>query len=327
MRRVLAVLGAVLMVAVALLVRSVIDSGDDGGSGGGDDATPQLLCAEELARVCQTLADDGLADVTIEPVGTTVDRLGEVDADLEADAWLTLDPFPQQVNERRQFATGNPLFTDPLDTGFSTGLALVAQDDRGAALEADCAAVGWACVGDAAGEPWADHGGETTWGPVKPGYDAPDTSATGLLVIAQAMADHLEDPGFASQDIDARWLGDLEDAVPTRTAGSSLLKLAQQGGAAFGAVGALEADAEAVSETAQGEDLSIFYPDPMFRASAVLAPGRGGDEDLLDALDDLVTSDELAEALRDAGWTTDGDGEPLPSAGVLDALRSAWEAS
>ena len=139
----------------------------------------------------------------------------------------------------------------------------------------------WACVGDAAGESWADHGGEASWGPVKPGYDPPDTSATGLLVLAQAMADHLEDPGFASQDIDARWLGDLEDAVPTRTAGSSLLKLAQQGGAAFGAVGALEADAEAVSETAQGEDLSIFYPDPMFRASAVLAPGRGGDEDLL----------------------------------------------
>ncbi len=329
MRRVLAVLGAVLMVAVALLVRSAIDSGDDGGSGGGggDDAAPQLLCAEELAEVCQTLADDGLAEVTIEPVGTTVDRLGEVDADLEADAWLTLDPFPQQVNDRRQLATGNPLFADPLASGFSTGLALVAQDDRGAALEADCAAVGWACVGDAAGEPWADHGGETTWGPVKPGYDAPDTSATGLLVIAQAMADHLEDPGFAGQDIDARWLGDLEDAVPTRTAGSSLLKLAQQGGAAFGAVGALEADAEAVSETAQGEDLSIFYPDPMFRASAVLAPGRGGDEDLLDALDDLVTSDELAEAFADAGWDNVTDGVPLPSAGVLDALRSAWEAS
>ena len=327
MRRVLAVLGAVLMVAVALLVRSAIDSGDDGGSGGGDDATPQLLCAEELARVCQTLADDGLADVTIEPVGTTVDRLGAVDADLEADAWLTLDPFSEQVNERRDVALGSPVFGEPLETGFSTGLALVAQDDRGAALEADCAAVGWACVGDAAGEPWADHGGETTWGPVKPGYDAPDTSATGLLVIAQAMADHLEDPGFAGQDIDARWLGDLEDAVPTRTAGPSLLKLAQQGGAAFGAVGALEADAEAVSETAQGEDLSIFYPDPMFRASAVLAPGRGGDEDLLDALDDLVTSDELAEAFADAGWDNVTDGVPLPSAGVLDALRSAWEAS
>jgi len=329
MRRVLAVLGAVLMVAVALLVRSAIDSGDDGGSGGrgGDDAAPQLLCAEELAQVCQTLADDGLAEVAVEPVGTTVDRLGAVDAELEADAWLTLDPFPQQVDDRRQFATGNPLFADPLGTDFSTGLALVAQDDRAAALEADCPEVGWACVGDAAGEPWAGHGGEVAWGDVKPGYDAPDTSATGLLVLAQAMADHLGDPGFATQDIDERWLGDLEDAVPTRTAGSSLLRLAQQGGAAFGAVGALATDAEAVAATAGGQDLTIFYPAPMFEASVVLAPGRGGDEDLLDALADLAGSDALAEALTDAGWSTDTDGEAPPAAGVLDALRSAWEAT
>jgi len=330
MRRVLAVLGAVLMVAVALLVRSAIDSGDDGGDrGGGDraDAAPRLLCAEELAGICQTLADEGLAEITIEPVGGTVDRLGAVEADLEVDAWLTLDPFPQQVDDRRQFATGNPLFADPLGTGFSTGLALVAQDDRAAALEADCAEVGWACVGDAAGEPWADHGGEAGWGDVKPGYDAPDTSATGLLVLAQAMADHLGDPGFAAQDIDERWLGDLEDAVPTRTAGSSLLRLAQQGGAAFGAVGALGAEAEAVAATAGGQDLTIFYPAPMFEAAVVLAPGRGVDEDVHDALSELVLDEAFTDALSDAGWSTETDGEAPPSAGVLDALRSAWEAT
>ena len=116
------------------------------------------------------------------------------------------------------------------------------------------------------------------------------------------MADHLGDPGFAGQDIDERWLGDLEDAVPTRTSGSSLLRLAQQGGAAFGAVGALGVEAEAVAGTAQGEDLTIFYPAPMFRASVVLAPGRGGDEDLLAELTDLAEGDALASALADAGW-------------------------
>ncbi len=323
MRRVLAVLGAVLLVAVALLVRSALD-------GDGGDATEEairLLCAEELADVCQRLEDEGLAEIQIEAVGETVDRLGAVDADLEVDAWLTLDPFPQQVNDRRLFATGNPLFADPIATELSSGLALAAQADRGGALEADCPDVGWACVGDAAGEPWADHGGEAAWGPVKPGYDPPDTSATGLLVLAQAMADHLGDPGFAGQDIDERWLGDLEDAVPTRTAGSSLLRLAQQGGAAFGAVGALGAEAEAVAGTAQGGDLSIFYPAPMFRASVVLAPGRGVDEDLLDALTDLLDDETLTDALTNAGWEQGADGEPLPSAGVLDALRSAWEAS
>lgn len=331
MRRVLAVLGAVLMVAVALLVRSALDGGDDGeDGGGGGNRVLNLLCAEELADACEVLEDEGRAEVQIEAVGETVDRLGVVDADLEVDAWLTLDPFPQQVDDRRLFATGNALFADPIPTDVSSALALVAQDDRGVALEADCAEVGWACLGDAAGEPWADHGGEAAWGPVKPGHDAPDTSATGLLVLAQAMADHLDDPGFAGQDIDDRWLGDLEDAVPTRTAGSSLLRLAQQGGAAFGAVGALGAEAETVAGTAQGEDLTIFYPAPMFQASVVVAPGRGADEDLLDDLADLADGDnEFVDALLAAGWSdrTDGPAEPLPSAGVLDALRSAWEAS
>ncbi len=322
MRRVLAVLGAVLMVALALLVRSLIDGDDDGGQAsgeGGDGDVPTLVCAEELADVCEALERDGAADVTIEPVGETVDRLGAVDAELDADGWLTLDPFPQQVDERREFATGSALFGDSMATDRSSGLALVAFADRAAALEADCPDVDWACLGDAAGEPWADHGGESSWGQVKPGYDAPDTSATGLLVLAQAMAAHLDDPGFAGQDIDDRWLGDLEDAVPTRTAGTALLKLVQQGRAAFGAVGALGIEAEAVAGTAQGEDLTIFYPAPMFRASVVLAPRRGVDAG------ELIDADTLDAALAEAGWESDAAGEPLPSAGVLDALRSAWE--
>jgi hypothetical protein len=322
MRRVLAVLGAVLMVTLALLVRSLIDGDEDGGQAsgeGGNGDVPALVCAEELADVCERLERDGAADVTIEPVGETVDRLGAVDAELDADGWLTLDPFPQQVDERREFATGSALFGDSVATDRSSGLALVAFADRAAALEADCPDVDWACLGDAAGEPWADHGGESSWGLVKPGYDAPDTSATGLLVLAQAMAAHLDDPGFAGQDIDDRWLGDLEDAVPTRTAGTALLKLVQQGRAAFGAVGALGIEAEAVAGTAQGEDLTIFYPAPMFRASVVLAPRRGVDAS------ELIDADNLDAALAEAGWESDATGEPLPSAGVLDALRSAWE--
>ncbi|HEY5886542.1 MAG TPA: hypothetical protein VIT24_02390 [Acidimicrobiales bacterium] len=322
MRRVLAVLGAVLMVTLALLVRSLIDGDEDGGQAsgeGGNGDVPTLVCAEELADVCERLERDGAADVTIEPVGETVDRLGAVDAELDADGWLTLDPFPQQVDERREFATGSALFGDSVATDRSSGLALVAFADRAAALEADCPDVDWACLGDAAGEPWADHGGESSWGEVKPGYDAPDTSATGLLVLAQAMAAHLDDPGFAGQDIDDRWLGDLEDAVPTRTAGTALLKLVQQGRAAFGAVGALGIEAEAVAGTAQGEDLTIFYPAPMFRASVVLAPRRGVDAS------ELIDADNLDAALAEAGWESDATGEPLPSAGVLDALRSAWE--
>lgn len=86
-------------------------------------------------------------------------------------------------------------------------------------------------------------------------------------------------------------------------------------------MGALGVDAEAAAGTAQGEELVIFYPAPMYRASVVLAPAVGRD------LADLATDDELADALAAAGWQEGLDGVPLPAAGVLDAVRSAWEAS
>jgi hypothetical protein len=317
MRRVLAVVGALLMVAVALVVRSIVD--DDGDAASGPDGTPvSLICAEELAEVCEIMEDDHGADVVVEPVGATVDRLGQPATRLDADGWLTLEPFAEQVDVRRGAAGGSALFGESHPTGHSTGLALVAFDDRAAALEAECDVVGWACLGTIAGEDWADHGGQADWGTVKVGYDDPGTSASGLLVLAQAMADHLDEPRFASQDIDDRWLGDLDAAVPNRPAGSVLVQLVQQGRAAFGGVGALGNPAEGLAATDRGRELRIFYPDPMFRATVVLSPAPGTD------LSDFATGDALAEALADAGWERDVNGVPPPSGGVLEALQRAW---
>ncbi len=323
MRRALAVLAAVLMVVLAMLVRAAIDDGDDGddsGGGTGDHAQDgddpvDLLCAEELADVCQALEDAGVADTRVEPAGDTLDQLGDPEHDFRPDAWLTLDPFPQMVDERRELALGDPLFEQSESTRYSTPLAIAAFDDRAAALEADCTDVGWVCLGEAGGDPWEDHHGEPDWGDVKLGYEAPDTSATGLLVLTQAMADKVG-VHFAGQDIDDRFLRDLEDAVPTRTgAGDPLTVMLQQGAAAFSAVGALGKDAEAATGTARGADLRVFYPAPMFRAEVVLAGDAG----------DLAGSDELADALADAGWEQGVDGAELPPPGVLDALRTSWE--
>ncbi len=321
MKRVLAVLGAVVMIGAALLVRSALDGGDgEAGGGGGDGGPPSLLCAAELAEVCAELEDAGRAEVTVEPVGVTVDRLTAPDARLEVDGWLTLGPFPAQVDELRALGTGDPLFGAAVPTHHSTGLALVVADaDRAEVLTEACGEVTWACVGDAAGAPWTDLGGPAAWGTVKPGFDAPDTSGSGLLVLTQAMGDHLGDPDFAAQDIDRRWLGDLEDAVPNRGPAPALSTLVLQGAAAYGAVGALGRDAEAAGASAQGEGLVIFYPAPMYRASVVLAPAAGTD------LDDLAGDGDLAEALAADGWEPDVDGTPLPRPGVLAALRIEWE--
>jgi hypothetical protein len=59
----------------------------------------------------------------------------------------------------------------------------------------------------------------------------------------------------------------------------------------------------------------------MYRASVVLASRRGADAS------ELLDADTLDDALAEAGWDAEEAGEPLPSAGVLDALRSAWESS
>jgi hypothetical protein len=321
-RRVVAVLGAVLMVIVAILARGALDGDDDSGPDGpgsdGGDGEVTLLCVDELADVCDALEEAGtIGGFDVEPAGETVDRMAVQGADLGADAWLTFDSFPQQADVLRQSNGANRIFGDPTSTDHSTGLAIAAENSRAEALSEDCINVDWNCLADAGDEPWADHGGDARWGDVKLGFDAPDTSATGLLVIAQAMVGHVGRPTeeFAAQDIDRRWLGDLEDAVPRRTSTSALDMLALQGAAAFGAVGALGNDAERV---AGSRDLETFYPDPMFRAEVVLA-AVGGDAG------GLVDEDELGDALADVDWEPGQVVPALPSPGSLVALRQVWE--
>jgi hypothetical protein len=321
MRRVVAVLGAVLMVIVAFLVRGVIDGDDDSGNDGsrgdgGSDGEVTLLCADELEGVCDALVAAGaIAGFDSEPAGETVDRMVIQGADLGADGWLTLDSFPQQVDVVRELNTDNSIFGEPTATDHSTGLAIVAASDRGEALSNDCGDVDWNCLQPIGGDAWSDHEGEASWGAIKLGYDAPDTSATGLLVLTQAMAGHAGRTDFAAQDIDRRWLADLENAVPTRPTTTVLDTLVLQGAAAFGAVGALD---NAAQDAAGSRDLEIFYPAPMFRAEVVLA-AVGGDPD------GLLDEDDLDDALSALDWEAGQDADPLPSAGALVALRRAWE--
>jgi len=315
MRRVVAVLGAVLMVVVALLVRGALDDdGDDGsdGGGGGADGEITLLCVEELEDVCDALQEAGAIDgFETEAAGDTADRMAEEGADLGADGWLTLDPLPGIADVAREESGSGALFGDPARSGFSSTMAVVVHPDRAEALDEACdGEVGWPCLGDLVGDRWDEHGGDPRWGTVKVGIDDPGSSA-GLLVAAHAVAAHLELDTFARNDLDAsdavRWIGRFGrgDRV--------LGQLVTRGAGAFSAVGALDVEARALAATAQGADLGIFYPAPMFRAEVVLAaPGRPAD--------DLVGEDDLADALGGAGWE-DETGAGLPSPGALYALR------
>ena len=94
-QRLLAIAGAVALVAVAVLVRAtVLDGGDGSGSGGGGGA-PRVACTPDLVAVCAALADAGA--IARDPIALDLDGATEPPADL--DGWLTWDGAPGVANE------------------------------------------------------------------------------------------------------------------------------------------------------------------------------------------------------------------------------------
>lgn len=337
MKRLGALVAAVAMVAGALWVRSRID---DSGGGGGDDAlppgeAPALVCATELADVCDRLD----ADTTVEDAGATADRLAAGEP-LGADGWLVVQPWPEMVGVTATAGGGRAPALDVGDVLARSPAVIAMWRDREAALIAGCQAdaVDWACLGAAAGDPWADHGGQAGWGEVRVAHPDPD-QAGGLTVLAGAVAGFLGDSSYATNDLDddrfGSWFAGLEGEVgdALRAGGSPLGRMLTQGRAAFAAVGGLESEVgRAVAAAARRDELAVLYPAPMVTADVVLAtvPGAPG----AGPLTDLLGGEDAATALSDAGWRVEGRppapgvaggelpaGSGLPGAGVLVALR------
>lgn len=350
MKRLLALLGAALMIAVAFFVRDQIDddgtSAEGGGSGSGEDAV--LVCSTELATPCRELArqrDDIV--VRIEDAATTEALLvaAEPGGDVPFDAWLTLEPFPEMVAEERARALRQPVLGDPSPTLARSPLAIVVWNDRRDALAGACAGeITWRCIGDQAGRVWSEVGGVAAWGSVKPSHSPPDRTAEGLLVISQATASYLQRSDFSRNDFDGdvafqRWFEQLERAIPSfptppRTPLDEMLSI---GPAMYDLTGALEAVAgPAVRRSRDNERLTILYPSPAAVAGVVVVPVS--DSNRGERVKRIVESTQMAELLAAAGWRVDGqplaDGvdasvelpadSGLPRAGVLEALRTLW---
>jgi hypothetical protein len=321
MRRVVAVLGAVLMVGVALLIRGGIDGDDGGGDGSGDRGGAEgvtLLCADELEAVCRALTADGaIEDFTTEPAGDTVDRLAD-DEDLGADGWLTLDPFPEIAETARQQAGLGSAFASTAPTGRGTGIGIATAPARTDAWSVACDGEdpGWVCVGDVVGEPWGDHGGQPAWREITLGIDAPSSSATGLLVVAQAVGAHLGTDDYAANELQStdtrRWVRDLTEGLDGDERNTLTTMITQAG--SYGAVGALVNAATRAAETERGRGTGVFYAAPMYAAEVVVARPAG-------AAEDLVDEDALAAALDADDWVEQPDAVPLPDAGTLFTLR------
>ncbi len=306
MRRVLAVLGAVGMVAAAVIIRQAID---DEGTGSTTDGTIVVVCAEDLLDECEALGDG--IEVRTESAADTAEALAAGALAEDVDAWITSSAWLEVVTERTPGALGDAraIATSPTVVATAPG--------RYEAIIDLCATRDvWACLGDAAGTDWADLGDGThpEWRELKVGLTDPD-SAVGLSGLASASAGFfgtaefaVNDPAFAEFE---SWLANLAgpsapgDPDPART-------LATRPGtySAAGSVAAITSGFEArdVEPIAPDQDVGVTV--------AVVAIG---DHHLPDTA-------AVRDALVHAGWVraTDTDLAPTLKPGVMAALHTLW---
>src|SRR5205807_533197 len=147
-KRLLALLAAAAMVAGAVLARDRIRSS------GGETSRPRLTCATELATVCTALEDRAI--VTVEPAGTTAQRLAGVaaGADPGLDGWLALQPWPALVDNARSRAAAPTLFASSAPAPVARSpLTVAIWPDRLRVAQTACGntPVTWKCLGTVAG--------------------------------------------------------------------------------------------------------------------------------------------------------------------------------
>lgn len=289
MARVLALLGAILLVAAALVARSVLDdeSDDDGDGRGAGGGSLAVACIPELEEACEAIDRD--VTLTIEDPAETIARIADGD---DVDAWITLDPWPAMA----------PFLDDTigLDTSIgvaSTDLRLMVRD---AAVPAACDAVTWTCLVDELGD-------QVT-------LPDPD-SALGRLAVAFAANDFF--PGFAANELrDDTALQARLAAVGFDRSGpqpfEDMLVLPDPDATAITAA----AFERAVASRPAGSSFSTA-PGASPATVAVVVAGEDADG--------IAGNEAFTDALADLGWDLRADAATtgLPNAGVLVALQEA----
>jgi len=344
MKRLLAVVGAFLMIFLAVAVRDRLDDEEDSGGArdrgrGVRDGEVTVVCARDLGDVCDALSAAG-AEVRTEDAATTATALLDRDAKLadDVDGWIVPSPWIELVKAERDRLGFAAVLGPPGPVLARSPVVAVLQEERAAVLEQAACPDGfrWRCIGDLAGRPWTEAGGKPTWGAVRLGFPSPDEGG-GLVVLGSLAAGFFGSTEFGSQDFVPEgfdvWLTPVSRDTEGGVADPVRVFLTVQG--QFGVIGSLEAQAL----TAFGRSrVTVRYPEPVVTADVRLVPIAGSD--LRDAGDvsDVVEDADLLDALAAGGWRVadrplaaglpdrelpTGDG--LPAAGVLAAARSLWE--
>lgn len=295
-KRLLALLGAVAMVAGAFAYRSRGDAPAAGG--GGEVAEGAVICAQELGP----LVCDALPGAVVEPAAVTADRLIRAQNVAAADvsAWVTAGPWAEMVDEAR--AGRPPLFetAPPLAT---TRLVAVVKRDR---LPAACGGrATWKCLGAAA-----------TGDPAFLLAADPATGGAGVFLRAALLTGFFDGADYATNDLDLALdlMGTLDErqrAARARNATDLQRFLIQ----------APDVPVYLTTEAAVGgvaANAAVLAPEPVATVGAYLSV-RPGSRDR--------GRDRVAAALVEARWKASplpaDDG--LPSPGVLVALRGRTE--
>ena len=305
-RRLLALFAAVGMVAVALGGKEQPRQRRCATSTGSGPL--QLVCATELAAICDGLAAPDIV-VTVEPVAVTADRLRAVDAeDADIDGWLTPGPWGAVVDSTRTSSAGS-LSATPANR--SRARRSCSRLGRTSAPRSRARTGDLGCVGDAV----------TTRG-FRLGV-APDDQAIGLLSDAALGAGHAKNPDFATNDLEetdlADWLTGVDvqtDRVSRNPGGRSFSEMLTTRGA--GADGYLSTEADIGPQFARAGDASAARPpvrgarrhlrtycSPCVPANAAIASAS------------IVRSDRVRQLLQASGWHVEG----LPAADGVRARR------
>ena len=302
MRRVLAVIGAVLIVVGALAVRSMIEGDDDDPSGGDGDGSLVVVCDTDLLGACEGFGAG--VDVRIEDSAVTAAALvsGELDT---VDGWVTTSAWLEVVRSRAAESVGAA-------EALAGAPVVIASDlDRAEAIEELCGDDPlWRCVTDAAERSWADLGGEATWGPMRTGLPDADT-ALGLSVLSSVAVGYFGHADFAANDF-TELRGALAKLVDASSPGDrNLLTTLVRRRGTYTAGG--------FTEPAVGgrTDVAVLPAEPVVDAVAVLVDLTGGDDD--------ADPQRVRNVLVDAGWRPMTD-EPSATLkpGVMAALHTLW---
>ncbi|QXC62706.1 hypothetical protein KSP35_07910 [Aquihabitans sp. G128] len=297
-QRILAIVGAVALVVVAVFVRSMISDDGSGGSSGDDGGKPVVACTPDLQGICDALEADG----RIAADTPALDLADAAAPPAALDGWITWDPAPGIADIDAEQASANK----PWDAGAPLGASTLAVAVRGSQLTgapSGCTQVAfpWTCLDQEASSSAA----------IGVGTGTTAESLARLYPIALSLVPDA-DSGF--RDIPDQRLQSLVNSPPDGQDPfpDQLRTLQTKVGALNYLVGTTDAFEGA-------ENLTVLTATPVAQATIVLAPRRGT-KDLVAG--SALTSSGVQQALRDAG-VVPGTGRLAPDdrAGDLYAVR------